>query len=85
MVIRWVFDSIKTEKTAIVAQAVIVGIEIFPCPILGTKLAIGEIALGDVIALVVRLHANKRSFRIGGTYMYGQKDIGTWSDDVFVA
>ena len=57
MVVLLVAQAVEAEITAIVAQADVVGIEVLPRPILGCHLGKRVIPIGDVLALVVGLHA----------------------------
>ena len=46
-------SGLKTEEAAIVTEPIVVGLEIFPSPVLCGEFAIGRILVGDVVAGVV--------------------------------
>ena len=53
----------------------ILGLEVFPGPVLTGELAEREIAFGDIIALIIRLHPFEGSGRSRRADVDGEEDL----------
>ena len=65
----------KAEIAAVVAEAVVIRLHVFPGPVLGGQLAVHGVESGNVFALIVVQHIRQTHRRLGGPHLNGLQAI----------
>ena len=74
----------KVEVAAIVAEAVVVCLDVLPCPVLRGELAVHGVLRGDVLAVVVMERPVVRPLAQGTAHLHRLKDVTLEEVDVLV-
>ena len=74
-VVRWELLFGEGKIATVMEQAVVVGLQVLPSPVLCSKLAVAGIFLGDVVAFVVVQHPLETRGGQRGAYLYGVNEV----------
>ena len=81
-VVRWELLFCEGKIATVMEQAVIVGVQVLPGPVLRSKLAVAGVFLRDIVAFVVVEHPLEACGGQRGAYLYGANEVVFRQGDV---